>query len=93
MEDGGEAHLVMEFVPGKTLSRVIGRKGLEAGEALGYAIQMADGLAAAHRAGVIHRDLKPGNIMVTDAGQIKLLDFGLAKVAANAIGEEADTEG
>jgi len=73
--------LVMEHVAGKTLDRVIPKHGLRLREALRYAIQMADALAAAHAAGVIHRDLKPGNIMITEAHVVKLLDFGLAKLA------------
>jgi eukaryotic-like serine/threonine-protein kinase len=73
-------YIAMEFVPGETLDKLIGRKGLRAREALKYAIQIADALAAAHAAGVVHRDLKPGNIMVTPQGLVKILDFGLAKL-------------
>jgi serine/threonine protein kinase len=72
--------IVMEYVPGKSLDRLIGRKGLGLREALHYSIQVADALSAAHRAGIVHRDLKPANIMVSDSGHIKLLDFGLAKL-------------
>ncbi len=79
VEDNGADYLVMEFVPGKTLDRVAGRKGLGIQEVLRYAVQMADGLAASHKAGIVHRDLKPGNVLVTESGQIKLVDFGLAK--------------
>jgi serine/threonine protein kinase len=56
--------IAMEYVAGKTLDKLIGRKGLRLNEALRYAIQIADGLAAAHGAGIIHRDLKPANIIV-----------------------------
>ncbi len=70
----------MEFVPGKTLDAVVGRKGLPVGETLRYAVQIADALAKAHAVGIIHRDLKPGNIMVNEDGQVKVLDFGLAKL-------------
>lgn len=73
--------IAMEFIAGKTLDRVIGRKGLRLADALRYAIQIADGLAAAHEAGIIHRDLKPANIMVTEQGDVKILDFGLAKLS------------
>jgi Tol biopolymer transport system component len=72
--------LVLEYVPGRTLDQVIPRHGLPLDEAVRYAVQIANALAAAHEAGVIHRDLKPGNIMVTDKGTVKLLDFGLAKM-------------
>ena len=71
--------IAMEYVPGKTLDRLIGKKGLKLGVALKYAIQIADALAAAHATGIIHRDLKPANMMVTDEGTVKVLDFGLAK--------------
>ncbi len=73
--------IAMEYVSGKTLDKLIGRKGLRLNEALRYAIQIADGLAAAHGAGIIHRDLKPANIIVSDQGDVKILDFGLAKLS------------
>ena len=82
--DQGLDFIVMEFVPGATLGQLIGRKGLKLNEALGYAVQIADGLARAHAAGIIHRDLKPANIMVTAEGLVKILDFGLAKLAEEA---------
>jgi tRNA A-37 threonylcarbamoyl transferase component Bud32 len=72
--------IAMEYVAGKTLDRLIGRKGLRLTEALRYAVQIADGLAAAHGAGIIHRDLKPANIIVNEQGEVKILDFGLAKL-------------
>src|SRR5260370_1608691 len=72
--------IAMEYVSGKTLDKLIGRKGLRLNEALRYAIQIADGLAAAHGAGIIHRDLKPANVIVNEQGEVKILDFGLAKL-------------
>ncbi len=72
--------IAMEYVPGKTLDRVIGRKGMRLNDALRYAIQIADGLAAAHAAGIVHRDLKPANIIINEQGEVKILDFGLAKL-------------
>jgi len=72
--------IAMEFVPGRTLDRVIPRHGLRLKETLDYAVQIAEALAAAHAAGIVHRDLKPANVIVTDHGQIKVLDFGLAKL-------------
>jgi Tol biopolymer transport system component/tRNA A-37 threonylcarbamoyl transferase component Bud32 len=78
-EDGVD-YIVMEFVDGRTLDRIIPRGGLKLGELLKYAIPVADALARAHSAGIVHRDLKPGNIMVAE-DQVKLLDFGLAKLS------------
>jgi serine/threonine-protein kinase len=72
--------IVMEYVPGRTLTEVIGHQGLPLAETLGYAIQIADALTAAHAAGIVHRDLKPGNIMLNDRRDVKVLDFGLAKL-------------
>src|ERR1051326_2386053 len=77
----GARFIAMEFVRGKSLDELIGRRGLRLSEALRYAIQIADALAKAHAAGIIHRDLKPANIMVSEDGVVKVLDFGLAKLA------------
>jgi len=72
--------IAMQYVAGRTLEQMIGRKGLRLPDALRYAIQMADGLANAHQAGIVHRDFKPGNVMVDEQGEVKILDFGLAKL-------------
>jgi len=81
---GDSEFIVMEHVAGSRLDRLIPPGGMAIELALRYAIQIADALAAAHRAGIVHRDLKPANIMVTPAGQVKVLDFGLAKLAEAA---------
>jgi len=72
--------LVMEYVPGKTLDKLIARGGLQIQQMLEYAVAVAEALATAHKAGVVHRDMKPGNIMITEEGAVKVLDFGLAKL-------------
>jgi serine/threonine-protein kinase len=77
----GVDFIAMEFVGGRTLDQLIGDNGLSPKEALIYAVQTADALATAHAAGIIHRDLKPANIMVTEDGRVKVVDFGLAKLA------------
>jgi serine/threonine protein kinase len=72
--DVGPNYLVMEFVEGSPIARADGVRKL-----LDVAVQIADGLAAAHAGGILHRDLKPDNILVTREGRVKVLDFGLAK--------------
>jgi serine/threonine protein kinase/Tol biopolymer transport system component len=83
-EAEGVHYIAMEYVEGRTLDGLIGRKGMPLAEALGLAVQIADGLGKAHGAGIIHRDLKPSNIMVTGDGLVKILDFGLAKLVETA---------
>jgi len=101
-EHEGIHFLVMEYLEGETLAALLTRGALAIDQALRYAIEVADALAQAHRRGVFHRDLKPGNIMLTGApgaSRTKLLDFGLAKlrdpaagpvVALSALPTEAD---
>ena len=76
----GMDFIAMEYVQGRTLGELIGRKGLSLKDTLTYAIQAAGALAKAHAVGIVHRDLKPSNIMVTDDGLVKILDFGVAKL-------------
>jgi serine/threonine protein kinase/tetratricopeptide (TPR) repeat protein len=78
--EGGVDFIVMEYVAGKTLDRLIPSQGMPPGELLRNAVQIADALATAHEAGIVHRDLKPGNVMVSEKGLVKVLDFGLAKL-------------
>ena len=84
----GTDFIVMEFVAGKTLQHLIPGNGLPVADVLKYSIPIASGLAAANAAGIIHRDIKPGNIMVGANGIVKVLDFGLAKLTAQE--EQAD---
>jgi serine/threonine-protein kinase len=84
-EDSGETHaLVLELVEGETLADRIARGAIPLDEALPIAKQIAEALEAAHEQGIIHRDLKPANIKITPDGVVKVLDFGLAKLAGPA---------
>ncbi|HEY7213479.1 MAG TPA: protein kinase, partial [Thermoanaerobaculia bacterium] len=78
-EHDGLPFLAMELVEGRKLTELIPPHGMGLGQLLDVAVQLADGLAAAHEHGVLHRDLKPGNIMVNAAGRVTILDFGIAK--------------
>lgn len=78
----GRPYLVMELLEGESLKELIERKVLPIGELLDLAIQITDGLEAAHKKGIVHRDIKPANLFVTESHQAKILDFGLAKLIA-----------
>jgi serine/threonine protein kinase/formylglycine-generating enzyme required for sulfatase activity/dienelactone hydrolase len=88
-DEEGLTYLVMEFIDGQTLADRLQRGPLPMDEALRCAVEMAEALAAAHRQGIIHRDIKPANVMMTADGQVKVLDFGLAK----HVGARFDAEG
>src|SRR6266852_1078777 len=79
-ETNGLHYIAMQYVEGKNVRQLCNGRPLELDSALRIAIQVTDALSAAHARGIIHRDIKSGNVMVTDSGQVKILDFGLAKL-------------
>ena len=87
-EDGDASFIVMEFVDGATVRELVRRDELDVISAVEIGIQVANALHRAHEAGIVHRDIKSDNIMVTRDGHPKVLDFGLAKLV-----EASDTEG
>lgn len=81
-EEEGSAYLVMELVPGEALSTILERERvLPADQVLDYVAQTAAALHAAHQAGLVHRDIKPGNLLITPDGRVKITDFGIARIA------------
>jgi len=93
-EEDDQSFIVMEFIEGQSLRQKIHAGPLEPAEALDIAIQVAGGLEEAHKIGIVHRDIKPGNIMLTTKGAAKVMDFGLAKVyGGSLITREAKTMG
>ena len=82
--EDGVAYIVSEFVDGQSLRQALHQKPMPLRTVLKVATELADGLAAAHRAGIVHRDLKPENVMLTSEGTAKIVDFGLALVLGNA---------
>ena len=89
-EDEGMRFIAMEYVEGQSLDQRIDGQPLDIGEMLSISLQIAEALDEAHQKGIVHRDIKPQNIAITPRGQVKVLDFGLAKVSSDVESEAAD---
>lgn len=93
-EAGGRSYISMAFIEGEELKKIIETESLTSERALDIAFQIAAGLEAAHTKGIVHRDIKSGNIMVTSKGQVKIMDFGIAKmVGTTLLTQEGTTMG
>ena len=88
-DNGGHPFIVMEKLEGESLKQCISGKAMETERVLDISAQVADALAASHAKGIVHRDIKPANIFLTPSGQVKVLDFGLAKLLHN-VGTDSD---
>jgi eukaryotic-like serine/threonine-protein kinase len=86
-EDGGMVYIAMEWVDGRTLRETLAGQAMSLSEALDVGLEIARGVSCAHDAGIVHRDLKPDNIMIGRGGQVKILDFGLAKLLSVSSGD------
>ena len=85
-EADGQMFIAMEYIEGKSLQEIVGaRHVLPLPDIIDYAIQITEGLQAAHKKGIIHRDIKPANILINDDGVLKIVDFGLAKLAGSTL--------
>ena len=91
-EEDGRSFIVMQYLEGETLADLIRRKPLDLRQFLAIAVQIADALAEAHSHQIIHRDIKPQNIMLTRRGQAKVLDFGLAKVVSPRLATDSEAQ-
>src|SRR5438067_10156683 len=88
----GAPYIVSELLEGETLRERMAGTALPQRKAIDYALQIAKGLAAAHEKGIVHRDMKPDNVFVTNDGRIKILDFGLAKLTGASDATQSQTE-